>query len=311
MDAFTEKFFALHDYWENNLFKDFVLLHPYDNSNTDVLLVKGTPWMPIAAVVAYLVMIAVMPILLKAVGAPPIFMRKVAAMWNLFLSVVSFFMLMGVGLPFGADILRRGAQASICDENHWHFNSGANGCIFWAYVFALSKYAELVDTVFLLLRQRPVPFLHWWHHTTVLLFTWFAEYHHMSAGYVFICVNAFVHCFMYFYYFLSEMGRRPGPRVAMAITVIQITQMFIGIATIGSAMYWYYVLNLNCSNSAPQAMFISGIIMYGSYLFLFVRFFINRYIFGASNRPAKTGSKAPAKAPAKGKGKGKKAVKAD
>ena len=66
----------------------------------------------------------------------------------------------------------------------------------------------------------------------------------MSAGYVFICVNAFVHCFMYFYYFLSEMGRRPGPRVAMVITVIQITQMFVGIATIGSAMYWYYGLNL-------------------------------------------------------------------
>lgn len=51
--------------------------------------------------------IAIMPKVLKAVGAPPIFMRKVAAMWNLFLSVVSFFMLMGVGLPFGADILVR------------------------------------------------------------------------------------------------------------------------------------------------------------------------------------------------------------
>lgn len=58
-------------------------------------------------------------------------------------------------------------------------------------------------------------------------------------------------------------------------------------------------------------MFISGIIMYGSYLFLFVRFFINRYIFGASNRPAKDASKTAGAAPAKGKGKGKKAVKAD
>mmetsp|Transcript_8412 Transcript_8412/g.35176 ORF Transcript_8412/g.35176 Transcript_8412/m.35176 type:complete len:311 (-) Transcript_8412:32-964(-) len=310
MEAFAEKFYALTDYWENTLFKDWVLLHPYDNSNTDTLLVSGTPWVPICAVVAYLLTIIIVPSLLKAVGAPPIFMRKVAAMWNLFLSVISFFMLMGVGLPFGSDILRRGLKESVCDVNHWHFNSGAKGCVFWAYIFALSKYAELFDTVFLLLRQRPVPFLHWWHHTTVLLFTWFAEYYHMSAGYVFICVNAFVHCFMYFYYFLSEMGRRPGKSVAMAITVIQITQMFVGIFTVGSAMYWYYVENLNCSNSAPQAMFISGIIMYGSYLFLFVRFFINRYIFGAGRPAGGKPAVKPASKPKKG-AKGKKAVKAD
>ena len=58
-------------------------------------------------------------------------------------------------------------------------------------------------------------------------------------------------------------------------------------------------------------MFVSGIIMYGSYLFLFVRFFINRYIFGASNRPVKKAADGKATAAPASKGKNKKAVKAD
>ena len=38
------------------------------------------------------------------------------------------------------------------------------------YMFMLSKFPELVDTVLLVLRGRPVPFLHWYHHITVLLY---------------------------------------------------------------------------------------------------------------------------------------------
>ena len=33
--------------------------------------------------------------------------------------------------------------------------------------FAISKLVEYGDTVFLVLRKRPVTFLHWFHHTTV------------------------------------------------------------------------------------------------------------------------------------------------
>jgi len=57
----------------------------------------------------------------------------------------------------------------------------------WNYAFVLSKFAEMGDTIFLILKApgRDVisgKFLHWYHHVTVLAFTWFAAYNHYSAG---------------------------------------------------------------------------------------------------------------------------------
>lgn len=43
---------------------------------------------------------------------------------------------------------------------------------FWACMFALSKIAEFGDTLFLVLKKRPVIFLHWYHHAVVLIYCW-------------------------------------------------------------------------------------------------------------------------------------------
>lgn len=278
-----------------------VLYHPYDRREPFVLN-DWTPVLPWTTVALYLVMVFATPPLLKALKVKPMGLRGVAAIWNLFLSVISLVMLLGVGIPFFADIQERGLSASMCDANKSAYDVGPQAVLFWAYVFALSKYAELFDTVLLLLKQKPVNFLHWWHHTTVLLFTWYAEYYRMTAGFVFIVVNAFVHTIMYFYYFLSETGRRPGNSVAMMITVIQILQMFIGIATVVYNWYMTTILGIDCACNEKGIIYISCAIMYGSYLFLFMKFFLNRYVFSKgptrpnTSRPAPAGGKKPTKA---------------
>ena len=92
------------------------------------------------------------------------------------------------------------------NSEHLIFSEKRIGIVFWAYIFAVSKYFELFDTLLLIIRKKPVSFLHWFHHATVLLYTWYAEYTHFTIGLLFIIVNSFVHTFMYYYYFLAEIG---------------------------------------------------------------------------------------------------------
>lgn len=55
-------------------------------------------------------------------------------------------------------------------------------CEFRSSWFALSKPIELLDTLFLILRKRPVIFLHWYHHVTVLLYTWLSGERFLNQG---------------------------------------------------------------------------------------------------------------------------------
>uniref|UniRef100_A0A1I7XS63 Elongation of very long chain fatty acids protein n=1 Tax=Heterorhabditis bacteriophora TaxID=37862 RepID=A0A1I7XS63_HETBA len=66
---------------------------------------------------------------------------------------------------------------SVCTAS---FAQGVTG--FWTEQFALSKVAELIDTAFIVLRKRPLLFLHWYHHVTVLVYTWHAYKDHTASG---------------------------------------------------------------------------------------------------------------------------------
>lgn len=43
---------------------------------------------------------------------------------------------------------------------------------YWALLFVWSKYVELGDTVFIVLRKRPIVFLQWYHHLCTMMATW-------------------------------------------------------------------------------------------------------------------------------------------
>ena len=51
------------------------------------------------------------------------------------------------------------------------------------------QYIEMVDTLFLILRKKPLRFLHWYHHLTVFLYCWDAFANEMPTGIFFIAMN--------------------------------------------------------------------------------------------------------------------------
>jgi len=231
--------------------------------------------LPFGSLLAYWVTIYFLPKILA--NSPERKLTFIMSLWNGFLFLISFVIFLGVGIPYLEDIRTRGLFDVFCDPNQTHY-SVASLKLFWSYLFAFTKYLELFDTVFLIIRKprQPLSFLHWYHHSTVLLFTWYCEYYRFVPGFIFMLVNALVHTFMYFYYFLTGLGYRPS--WAMALTIAQIVQMVIGIIT---NTYWMYLYKsgTNCACDAPEIMMWSCIVLYGSYLLLFVKFFVERYLF--------------------------------
>ncbi|KAM0474910.1 hypothetical protein ACHAPX_007431 [Trichoderma viride] len=184
-------------------------------------------------------------------------------------------------------IVRRGVFYAICDSN----GGWTQPLIVLYYMTYLSKYLELLDTVFLFLKKKPLTFLHCYHHgaTAVLCYTQLIG--STSVQWVVISLNLFVHVVMYWYYFQSARGVRIWWKEW--VTRLQIIQFVIDLGFVYFASYTYFTFTYwpwmpnwgSCAGKEFAAF--SGIIILSSYLVLFISFYFTTY--------AKKGSKAAAR----------------
>ncbi|KAG8243288.1 hypothetical protein J6590_048433 [Homalodisca vitripennis] len=148
------------------------------------------------------------------------------------------------------------------------------GC--WSFLFVLSKLPELGDTIFIVLRKQPLIFLHWYHHITVLLYSWFSYTEYTSSARWYIVMNYCVHSIMYSYYALRSMGYHPWMKIAMLITSCQLTQMIVGCAVNIWAAQYLQEGKQDCHISWFNIKL--SLAMYFSYFVLFARFFYKAYV---------------------------------
>lgn len=141
----------------------------------------------------------------------------------------------------------------------------------------LSKLPELGDTIFIVLRKQPLIFLHWYHHITVLIYSWFSYTEYTSSARWFIVMNYCVHSVMYSYYALRAMGYKPPRFIAMVITSMQLTQMIVGCAINIWANDYLKTTNHSACHISEINIKLS-IAMYFSYFVLFARFFYITYL---------------------------------
>ena len=96
--------------------------------------------------------------------------------------------------------------------------------LFWGWLFGLSKVVELGDTIFVVLRKRPLTFLHVFHHCTVLVACWYTGSQVAPTARWFVTMNYTVHSVMYTYYALQILRWFQIPKVvSMTITVLQVS----------------------------------------------------------------------------------------
>jgi elongation of very long chain fatty acids protein 6 len=203
----------------------------------------------------------------------PFSLKKPLIYWNTSLCIFSFIGSLQT-VPLLVNLIYNSTEFkdTICTSpsSSWGQNQ-------WVGFFVYSKIPELVDTFFIVARKRPLIFLHWYHHVTVLLYCWHSYAVEAPQALYFISMNYSVHTIMYGYYALSAMKIKSVWLPPSMITTTQILQMIVGLFVQCNASY-HYLYNSNDSCSLNGENIFWGGIMYASYLKLFSDFALKRYI---------------------------------
>jgi len=199
--------------------------------------------------------------------------RKYLAAWNLTLSLFSWIGAFRTAPQLFHNLATMSLRDNLCLNPETTYGSGSTGL--WVQLFIVSKFPELLDTFFIVIHKKPLIFLHWYHHITVLAYCWHSYVTKSPAGLFFVCMNYCVHAIMYAYYFLMAIKMKPKWMNAMFITTAQISQMVVGVGVTLIAFYFYKNDAGECHIQRENN--IAAFLMYGSYLFLFAQFFIGRY----------------------------------
>ncbi|XP_062374918.1 elongation of very long chain fatty acids protein 6-like [Sardina pilchardus] len=208
-------------------------------------------------------------------------LRKPLILWSLSLAIFSIVGAVRTGIYMLYILHTFGFKQSVCDQSFY------NGPItrFWAYAFVLSKAPELGDTAFIVLRKQRLIFLHWYHHITVLLYSWYSYKDQVAGGGWFMTMNYTVHALMYSYYVARAAGYRVPKPFAMVITSAQIAQMAMGLTVV--ALVYRWMQDEGCPSYLDNIVWAT--LMYLSYLVLFASFFYQTYLKGLKGKSVKDG----------------------
>ena len=205
----------------------------------------------------------------------PFDLRLALTAWNLGLSIFSFFGAARLVPALAYNIAEMGFTETLCGSAASMYGAGVQGV--WTKFFIYSKIPELIDTAFIVLRKKKLIFLHWYHHLTVLLYCWLSYSVELPMGLYFSAMNYTVHAIMYLYFAATAQKLVPKWFPSWLITVLQISQMIVGIAVSSYALYYAnFRSDIECPLS-PAGQ-IGAVLMYGSYFALFLDFFIKRFM---------------------------------
>ncbi|VDO59038.1 unnamed protein product, partial [Onchocerca flexuosa] len=161
---------ARWEYWPYYGLENYLYTTPFEAKFN---MMDSTKWMQenwfhsITSSIAYVISIYVGQKLMES--RKPFCLDNLLIAWNIGLALFSLLGVCRMTPELLWSVRENSFEYSICTAS---FAQGVTG--FWTEMFALSKIAEFGDTVFIVLRKRPLLFLHWYHHVTVLVYTWHA-----------------------------------------------------------------------------------------------------------------------------------------
>jgi hypothetical protein len=175
-------------------------------------------------------------------------------------------------------ILLRSRSLSLRVRSSWTWlfcfpkeTSASGPVFFWSYIFYLSKYYELLDTLIMVLKRRPLTFLHVFHHAVVLVMSFLWLEFVQSLQVIALLTNTSVHMLMYSYYLLCSLGIKPPWK--KVVTNCQIVQFAFSFAVSIVMVY----LHFHGDGCAGFGAWIFNAIFNASLLLLFINFHRQQY----------------------------------
>ncbi|KIX09013.1 uncharacterized protein Z518_00091 [Rhinocladiella mackenziei CBS 650.93] len=197
---------------------------------------------------------------------------------NFYLTAISGGLLILFAQQLVPALWKNGLYDGICGTTGW-----SQQLLVLYYLNYLTKYLELLDTVFLVLRKKPLTFLHTYHHGATALLCYTQLVGQTSVSWVPITLNLGVHVVMYWYYYQSARGVKVWWK--QYITMFQITQFVLDLGFIYFACYTYFANTYApwlphtgaCGDPRQEVAAATGCAILSSYLVLFVMFYLSTY----------------------------------
>lgn len=153
-------------------------------------------------------------------------------------------------------------KEAYCDKDGSLWN---NALGYWGYLFYLSKYYEIIDTIIILLKGRRSSLLQTYHHAGAIITMWSGINYGATAIWIFVVFNSFIHTVMYAYYAATSIGLHPPGK--QYLTSMQITQFLVGTTL---AISYLFVDGCHSTPGAKLATWINV-----SYLFPLTYLFVD------------------------------------
>jgi len=139
-------------------------------------------------------------------------------------------------------------------------------------MFYLSKYWEWLDTFFLIMFDKKVTNLHYYHHSSTPFLSYINTFYQgFSPSYIYaVFWNCLVHTFMYWYYAYPKGALQKYKKYITQIQIIQHIYMILSTIYIYNYCDWITIKYM--------IPYYSSVICYSYYLFKFAMFYFINYI---------------------------------
>ncbi|KAI1102630.1 GNS1/SUR4 family-domain-containing protein [Jackrogersella minutella] len=102
------------------------------------------------------------------------------------------------------------------------------GLAFYGWIFYISKFYEVVDTLIILAKGKLSSTLQTYHHAGAMMAMWAGMRYMSTPIWVFVFFNSAIHALMYTYYTVTVFNFRVPTFIKRSLTSLQISQFIIG-----------------------------------------------------------------------------------